>query len=56
MVKQRRVNGRDVAIAGNIENLITKLIDQVRVGNMETKERGDHVALSGHFSSVGPSE
>ena len=36
----RRVCSRDIAQAGSLGELITQLIDNVRVGNMEQKERG----------------
>ena len=38
MPKMRRVNARDIA-GGTLLELIARLIDDVRTGNMETKER-----------------
>ena len=39
-VNNRRVSSRQIQVAGSLDKLITELIDHVRVGNMETKERG----------------
>ena len=41
MVSARRVSTRDIALAGgSLDALITKLIEQVRSGNMEQREVG----------------
>ena len=39
MPKIRRITARDVALAGSLDDLIRKLVDSVRDGNMETKEK-----------------
>ena len=39
MTKIKRVTARDIALAGSLEELIKKLVDSVRDGNMEAKEK-----------------
>ena len=39
MTATRRVNSRDIAQAGSLNELINKLIEHVRNGNMEMKEK-----------------
>ena len=36
----RRVCARDIAQAGSLDGLINQLIENVRAGNMDQKERG----------------
>ena len=57
MPKSRRVNARDVNLAGSLEALIRNLVDELVKGNMEAKEHGamllrSHEAANAHAAKA----